>query len=279
MILLIGSEGQLGTTLKRILKDGAIALTLNEADVTKPETLEPHFKKFNFDVVINCAAYTAVDKAEDEKELSYAVNAQGVLNLAKLCENYHKTLIHISTDYVFSGESSLPLMEEAPTSPISVYGETKLQGEEFLAETKCDYFIVRTSWLYSKDHPSFLKTMLSLGASKKEINVVNDQIGSPTWVDDLAHFLVTLADKKNKLSSRQIFHFSNEGQCSWYEFASEIMKEAKLPCLVNPIPSSAYPTKARRPKFSLLSKEKIQKTFQIQVPHWKDSLKKALQNV
>lgn len=276
MILLIGSEGQLGTTLKKVLGDEAIALTLAEADITKLETLLPHFKSLKFETVINCAAYTAVDKAEDEKEIAYAINAQGTLNLASLCEQYQKTLIHISTDYVFSGESAQPLSEEAETFPQSVYGQSKLEGEKLLAQTSCKYHIVRTSWLYSKDHPSFLKTMLQLGAAKSQINVVDDQIGSPTWVFDLAFFLIELERKKDHLLSGQIFHYSNEGQCSWYEFASEIMKLATLSCQVNPIPSVAYPTKAKRPHYSLLSKAKVKKTFLIEIPHWKESLEKAL---
>ncbi len=278
MILLLGSEGQLGTSLRKKIKAEVIALNSKEADVTRIESLEPYFKNPLIKLVINCAAYTAVDKAEDQRDLCFAVNSKGPYNIAKLCEQYQKKLIHISTDYVFSGESNSPLKEDAMVNPQNVYGKSKLEGENNILNSRCEFIIIRTSWLYSRDHSSFLKTMLSLGQSKKEINVVNDQIGSPTWVEDLASFIVLLCNKMNVMSYREIFHYSNEGQCSWFEFASEIMKIKKFSCIVHPIASSEYPTKAQRPNFSLLSKDKVIKTFGIKIPDWRSSLKEALKD-
>jgi len=281
-ILVTGANGQLGNEIRIIASNYTsfdfIFTDVGELDITKFIDIQKFYSENKFEGIINCAAYTNVDKAENDTVNADNINANAVKNLAKISGQYQLPFIHISTDYVFDGESHIPYTEDAETLPQSVYGITKLKGEEF-AKNACKYFIIRTSWLYSSFGKNFVKTMLRLGTEKDEINVVYDQFGSPTYAADLAVAVLEIALQifkipENNLSG--IYHFSNEGSCSWAEFANEIMNVANLNCKINQIASEAYPTIAKRPKYSLLEKTKIKETFGIKVPFWKDSLKNCL---
>lgn len=269
-ILITGSCGQLGTELSRLLPD-AILTDVNELDITNLNAVLRFVKENDIGTIINCAAYTSVDKAEDEVELAEKINLQGPLNLAQT----GATIIHISTDYVFDGKGHRPYEPEDETNPISVYGKTKRAGEKAVLENADTAIIIRTAWLYSPYGKNFVKTMCMLGKTKEFINVVNDQIGTPTYAADLAEAIVKILPQVKK-GQKEIYHFTNEGVCSWYDFAKEIMDLCDLNCKVNPIPSSEYPTKAVRPFYSVLSKQKIKKDFNLTIPHWKESLKKCL---
>lgn len=269
-ILITGCNGQLGSELAKLLPQ-AILTDVDTLDITNQQAVSDFVKQNNIELIINCAAYTAVDKAEDNPELAAKINIDGPKNLALSGAK----IIHISTDYVFEGTNCRPYEPEDETKPVSVYGKTKLAGEqEVLNHAKCA-IIIRTAWLYSPYGGNFVKTMRKLGAEKESISVVNDQIGTPTCAADLAQAIVEIIPQMNE-SNTGVYHFSNEGVCSWYDFAHEIMALSKLDCLVKPIPSSAYPTKAKRPFYSVLSKEKIKNTFHIEIPYWKDSLVKCL---
>ena len=269
-ILITGCNGQLGSELAKLLPQ-AILTDVDTLDITNPQAVSDFVKQNNVDLIINCAAYTAVDKAEDNPELAAKINIDGPKNLALSGAK----IIHISTDYVFEGTNCRPYEPEDETKPVSVYGKTKLAGEqEVLKHAKCA-IIIRTAWLYSPYGGNFVKTMRKLGAEKESISVVNDQIGTPTCAADLAQAIVEIIPQMNE-SNKGVYHFSDEGVCSWYDFAHEIMALSKLDCLVKPIPSSAYPTKTKRPFYSVLSKEKIKNTFHIEIPYWKDSLVKCL---
>ena len=271
MFLVTGCNGQLGTALQTLLGDKAKYIDKEDLDLTNEDLVKEFFSNNNFEYVINCAAYTAVDKAETDYEQAHKVNALLPLYLAK----YAKRVVHISTDYVFSGSSHTPYTEEDPTSPISVYGKTKKQGEENTLEYADTAIIIRTAWLYSPHGNNFLKTMRKLGAERESLNVVFDQIGSPTNAYDLAEAIVK-ALPQIKSGEKEIFHFSNEGVCSWYDFASEIMEQSSLKCKIYPIESKDYPTPAHRPHYSVLNKKKIKQRFNIEIPHWKEGLKKCL---
>ena len=269
-ILITGSCGQLGTELSHLLPD-AILTDVNDLDITDLNAVLHFVKENDIGTIINCAAYTAVDKAEDEVELAEKINVLGPLNLAQT----GATIIHISTDYVFDGKGYRPYEPEDETNPMSVYGKTKRAGEKAVLENADTAIIIRTAWLYSPYGKNFVKTMRMLGEIKESINVVNDQIGTPTCAADLAEAIVKILPQVKK-GQKEIYHFTNEGVCSWYDFAKEIMDLCDLNCNVNPIPSSEYPTKAVRPFYSVLSKQKIKKDFNLTIPHWKESLKKCL---
>ncbi len=271
MFLVTGCNGQLGTALQSLLKDKAVYIDREELDLTNKEAVEEYFKKNSFDMVINCAAYTAVDKAETDEQSAYNVNALAPLYLAK----YAKRIIHISTDYVFNGKNHKPYNEEDPTDPLSVYGRTKREGELNVLNNADTAIIIRTAWLYSPHGGNFVKTMRKLGAEKDRLNVVFDQIGTPTNAYDLAKAIVDILPQI-KPNEKEIFHFTNEGVCSWYDFAKEIMDQSKLSCVVYPIESKDYPTAAARPFYSVLNKTKIKKRFNISIPHWKEGLTKCL---
>ncbi|RLD51393.1 MAG: dTDP-4-dehydrorhamnose reductase [Bacteroidetes bacterium] len=281
-ILVTGANGQLGNEIRMIVSNylnfDFIFTDIDELDITKFSDIQNFYSDNKFDYIINCAAYTNVDKAENDTINAQNINANAVKNLAEISCQYQLPLIHISTDYVFDGESNIQYTEDAETHPQSVYGITKLKGEEF-AKNAYRYFIIRTSWLYSSFGQNFVKTMLRLGKEEDEINVVYDQIGSPTYAADLAVTVLEIALKTFNTSEKNlsgVYHFSNEGSCSWSEFASEIMTVSKLNCKVNPVLSESYPTIAKRPKYSLLDKSKIKETFGIKIPFWKDSLKNCL---
>ena len=258
-ILVTGCNGQLGNELKRLLCD-AVFTSIDTLDITDEEAVINFVKENNINTIINCAAYTAVDKAEDDVDLAQKVNERGPQNLAKTgCK-----IIHISTDYVFNGKNCKPYTPDDETNPISVYGKTKLAGETAVVELAREYAIIRTSWLYSPFGNNFVKTIRRLGEDKETINVVFDQTGTPTYARDLADAIVKIIPQLNKTNSG-IYHFSNEGTCSWYDFAVEIMKLSNLNCRVLPISSADYPTKAARPFYSVLDKSKIKKTFNISI--------------
>jgi len=279
-ILIIGAAGQLGQCLKAVADQRGIALILpaeQDANILKPDLLAALFEKEQPTHVINCAAYTAVDKAEDELDLAQAINATGAGNLASACKQVGATLVHISTDFVFAGDAVKLLKEEDLAEPISVYGQTKLDGELAIAAVLKEFFILRTSWLYSEFANNFVKTMLKLGAERDELGIIADQVGSPTYAIDLANtiFDIILSGK----TDYGTYHYSNEGVISWYDFAMAIFQISGTTVKVNPIPGSAYPTKAKRPPFSVMDKAKIKSTFGIAIPYWRQSLEKCIERL
>ncbi|PTN02871.1 dTDP-4-dehydrorhamnose reductase [Mangrovibacterium marinum] len=283
-ILITGSNGQLGTEIKKLVTqypDWQFSFAdLPELDITNQEQLEGRIQSDKITAIINCAAYTAVDKAESDIETAEAVNATGPAILAQLAAKHQLLFIHISTDFVFDGKSCLPYTEDQPTNPICVYGSTKLKGEQLVLEYNPQAVIIRTSWLYSAHGNNFVKTMQRLGADREQLTVIFDQIGTPTWAADLAQTcLQVLADPETGKSKTGIYHFSNEGIASWYDFALEIMQQSGLQCRVLPIETKDYPTPAKRPAFSVMNKAKIKQTFGITIPHWKESLEKCIEEL
>ena len=274
MYLVTGASGQLGTELRQLLNDSALYVDRDELDISSERAVKNFFKNKSFDCIINCAAYTAVDKAEDEPVLADAVNHLGAKWLAK----YGQTIIHISTDYVFDGTHSQPYSEDDLTHPVSVYGQTKLKGEQAVLNEAETAIIIRTAWLYSAGGNNFLNTMLRLGNERDYLNVVSDQVGTPTWAGDLAKAIVQILPQIQK-SQKSVYHFSNEGVCSWYDFAHAIMKLAGFSCEVKPIESKDYPTKATRPFYSVLNKQKIKNDFKLNIPYWRDTLIDVLNNM
>jgi len=271
MFLVTGCNGQLGTALQSLLKDKAAYIDRDELDLTDEIAVKAYFEKHSFDFIINCAAYTAVDKAEGDIETAHKVNALAPLYLAK----YGKNIIHISTDYVFDGTNHRPYTEEDTPNPLSVYGKTKRDGELNVLNNAATAIIIRTAWLYSPHGSNFVKTMRKLGAERETLNVVFDQTGTPTNAYDLAEAIVAILPQIKK-DEKEIYHFTDEGVCSWYDFAYEIMKQSKLSCKVFPIESKDYPTPAPRPNYSVLNKNKIKKRFNINIPHWTGGLEKCL---
>ncbi|MBO4294846.1 MAG: dTDP-4-dehydrorhamnose reductase [Alphaproteobacteria bacterium] len=269
-ILITGAKGQLGCELGKLLKK-ALLTDKEELDITDFSAIQKFVKDNDIQTIINCAAYTNVEAAEDDELKAYQLNVTGPENLAKTgC-----TIVHISTDYVFDGKNYKPYEPSDEAKPLSVYGKTKLKGEEAVLKNAKTAIIIRTAWLYSAHGKNFVKTMRRLGEEKKEISVVVDQIGTPTYAGDLADAIVKILPQI-KTGQKSVYHYTNEGVCSWYDFACEIMHISKLKCKVVPIFSNAYPTKAARPFYSVLSKEKIKKDFGLTVAHWKEGLKKCL---
>ena len=272
MFLVTGANGQLGNELRLLLGDKAVYVDKEELDITDSEAVKNFISGKNFSTIINCAAYTAVDKAENDEKIAQLINVDGPRNLAAT----QIPLIHISTDYVFNGHNFRPYTEDDIPSPQSVYGKTKLAGEQAVLQTADTAIIIRTAWLYSNFGNNFVKTMQRLGSERSELKVVFDQVGTPTYAADLAAAIVEIIPQI-KTGSKDIFHFSNEGVCSWYDFAVEIINLSKLSCKVLPIESKDYPTPAKRPFYSVLNKNKIKQTFNININHWKESLQKCLQ--
>lgn len=272
-LLITGANGQLGTELHNILGDQANVFYTDrlELDITDENAVKAYVDQYNIDTVINCAAYTAVDRAEDEPELANAVNNIGAGNLAK----YAKTIIHISTDYVFDGTGHIPYKPEDKTNPVSVYGATKLAGEQAVLANAQTAIIIRTAWVYSPYGGNFVKTMLRLGKEKNSLNVVADQIGSSTYARDMADAIVQILPQI-KQGTKAIYHYTNESICSRYDFAVAIMEETGLICKVNPIATSEYPTKAARPAYSVLDKKQIRTDFGITIRHWQEALRDCL---
>ena len=283
-ILLIGCNGQVGTQLQKALRpcSNLIAVARPEVELTQPETIKNLIEQWEPQIIINAAAYTAVDKAESEPELANIINAVAPKILAQEAEKLQASLIHISTDYVFDGKTNHPYQENDSTNPLSVYGETKLAAEQAIHSTCNDYIILRTAWVYGSGGKSnFVKTMLRLGAQKSELKIVTDQIGSPTWAKDIAQTIATLINKDHRESG--IYHYTNSGVASWYDFAVAIFEEAKLlgfPLKIErviPIPTSEYPTPAPRPSYSVLNCAKISSLIEFHPPHWRESLRRMLQ--
>ena len=279
-ILVTGSNGQLGSEIEAISQkynDYVFFFTdKNSLNITDETKLSEYVEINSIKVIINCAAYTAVDKAEDEKELADMINRKAVKKMAKISKEKNIKMIHISTDYVFDGRNFKPYIEEYKTNPQSIYGQTKLNGElEMQKINPYNSIIIRTSWIYSTFGNNFVKTMLRLGEEKEELGVIYDQVGTPTYARDLAISILNIIPKikNNKV---EVYNYSNEGVLSWYDFAKEIMKMAKIDCKVNPLETYQYPTPAKRPHYSILNKSKIKKDFDIIIPYWKDSLSDCL---
>ena len=284
-ILITGANGQLGCELQSLVeKDEHNLLDSNfyftdrdSLDITNKNALEKFIQTNEIDTVINCAAYTAVDKAEAEEALAYSVNRDAVRILADLSLEKRIQLIHISTDYVYDSNKNTPFNEEDETNPQSVYGKSKLAGEDEIRRINpLNAVIIRTSWVYSSFGSNFVHTMLKLGNSRKELSVVCDQMGTPTYAKDLAKTILNIVNVESEASTVTTYNYSNEGSCSWYDFAHAIFELTNIRCQVNPISTEEYPTPAKRPYYSVLDKTKIKKTFNIYIPYWRDSLKECL---
>jgi len=286
-ILVTGKNGQLGRSIQKITintkqANDFIFTGREELDLSDENNIARYFDTNDkFDIIINCVAHTAVDKAEEEQDLANQVNHIAVSQLAKIAKNQQAKLIHISTDYVFDGESDSPYTETDDTNPINVYGKTKLAGEQALKENMpTDAIIIRTSWVYSEFGNNFVKTMLRLGKERDEISVVSDQIGSPTYATDLANAILNIIQNKafKEVGQKiQTYQYSNKGRCSWYEFAKEIFKLAHINCSIKPIATDGYPTPAKRPKDTLMNKDKIIEKFGINLLNWEVSLSKCIE--
>jgi dTDP-4-dehydrorhamnose reductase len=280
VIVVTGKNGQLGSELQQLVAlfpgFDFLFTARTDLDITNEQQVENYFSAHPVNYCINAAAYTAVDKAESERELALAINEHAVANLAKACDKHGCRLIHISTDYVFDGSATAPYDEEHPVKPVNFYGETKLKGEQAALFHHPASIVIRTSWVYSSFGNNFVKTMLRLMKDRPSINVVNDQVGSPTYAADLALAILQVVQFLHQHTGYKggIYHYSNEGVISWYEFAVAIKQFSNSGCQVNPIPSSDYPTPAKRPAYSGLSKEKIKADFGVYVPGWYSSLQK-----
>lgn len=285
VVLVTGANGQLGQSIQFIANQYPnvqfIYTDYQELDITNFESCHTVFAKYKPQFCINTAAYTAVDKAESEAEKAHLINAIGPEILAKVCKEYDTILLHISTDFIFDGTSTQPYLETDIPNPQSVYGKTKLDGELAVQKNWEKHYIIRTSWVYSQFANNFMKTMLRLASERDSLSVVNDQIGTPTYAVDLAETLVTIIQSSiiHHPSSFGIYNFSNEGQCSWYDFAAAIFHQKGISIDLQPIPTSAYPTPAKRPAFSVLDKTKIKNTFNIEIKEWQTSLSECLNHV
>jgi dTDP-4-dehydrorhamnose reductase len=278
MYLIIGSGGQLSSELENLLtKEEYISLTKEELNITSKEDVLEKIKEINPNYIINCAAYTNVDKAEKDSNICKQVNVDGVENIAVASNEVNATLIHISTDYVFDGTKYTPYKESDETNPKSVYGKTKLDGEHKALSIAHTCAVLRTSWLYSNYGNNFIKTITRLAKERDELGIIYDQIGSPTYAKDLARTIINICPKVEK-NTHQVFHFSNEGVASWYDFAIEIAKLQNIECNIKPIETKDYPTTAPRPHYSVLSKSKIKNKFNIEIKHWKEALEECLEN-
>ncbi|BCN92743.1 NAD(P)-dependent oxidoreductase [Thiomicrorhabdus immobilis] len=313
-ILVTGKNGQLGQSLNQLTANYPLFtmhfVGRDELDLSSAESIQAYFANNEYDVIINCAAYTAVDKAESEPGLADQINHLAVKQLAEIAKQQDAMLIHISTDYVFNGQNFKPYSESDATDPQSVYGLTKLKGEQAIQAINPKGCIIRTSWVYSEFGNNFVKTMLRLGKEKEQLGIIFDQVGTPTYAGDLAEAILQIIDRTviarsasdvaiyeassglkmdrhttlamtegDAPTKNEVFHFSNEGVCSWYDFAKTIFEYAKIPCVVLPIESRCYPTPATRPHYSLMNKAKIKQAYNLEIPYWKDSLKKCLVNI
>lgn len=284
-MLVTGADGQLGQSIKAQLSYSQYLVTYvtqSDIDFSRAESIDAYFDKHNFDIIINCAAYTFVDKAESEPDLAEQINHFAVKQLAQIAKRDNSTLIHISTDYVFAGKQCQPYTEEDKTDPQSVYGASKLNGEMAMLTEAPKGIIIRTSWLYSGFGNNFVKTMIRLGVERDQLNVVFDQVGTPTYAGDLARAIICILDSEcfeEQTRVPEVFHFSNEGVTSWYDFAKEIFKLCSIDCSVLPIESIDYPTPAKRPNYSLLNKRKVKDIFGVKIPYWVDSLVECVNKI
>lgn len=282
-ILVTGANGQLGSEMRKL---GAVSpneyifTDVAELDITDKAAVMAFAEQTKIDVIVNCAAYTNVDKAEDDEATAELINATAVRNLAEAAKAQDATLFHVSTDYVFGAEGNTPRSEDMPTNPLGVYGTTKLHGEQAIQEVGAKAIIIRTAWLYSEFGNNFLKTMLRLTAEKESLNVVFDQVGTPTYAGDLALVIFSIIEGNIYIGNEGTYHFSNEGVCSWYDFATEIAIAAGHEgCNIQPCHSSEFPSKVTRPPYSVLDKTKIKKTFGVDIPHWRDSMLYCLERL
>ena len=281
-ILVTGSNGQLGRSIKdriHLYPDFQFIFTdIDELDITNFESINQFVAEHNPNIIINCAAYNNVDKAEEEKDKAFILNSEAVSYLAEISKENGIFLIHLSTDFIFDSNNKIALTETDIPNPQSVYAKSKLEGELQVQKFGKDAMIIRTSWLYSEYGHNFVKTILRLAKERREINVVNDQIGTPTYAGDLAVVILKILAQHKSINGVQILHFSNAGIASWYDFAKKIVEIKNLNCIVNPIPTSKFPTAAKRPGYSAMSKEKIKEVFDLEIPKWEDSLRKCLAN-
>jgi dTDP-4-dehydrorhamnose reductase len=273
-IIVFGASGQLGQCIKNVAALKGITDIVfppeSEANILDIDGLNSLFEQHKPAYAINCAAYTAVDKAEDDKELANKINNIGAANLAGQCNKHSVVLIHISTDFVFKGDVAQPLTEDDEAKPISVYGQTKLDGEKAVASILKEHFIIRTGWLYSEYANNFVKTMLKLGNERDELKIIADQVGTPTYAIDLAAFILLVINSESKAYG--IYHYSNEGVTSWFDFARAIFDISAITVKAIPIRTDEYPTRATRPSYSVMDKSKAKQTFNIEIPYWRDSL-------
>lgn len=282
-ILVTGANGQLGCEMRRlgaVSPNNYIFTDVAELDITNAAAVMYVAKHYSIDAIVNCAAYTNVDKAESDEATAELINATAVANLAAAMKEVGGTLFHISTDYVFGSEGNTPRTEDMPLNPLGVYGRTKLHGEQAVIESGCKALIFRTAWLYSEFGNNFLKTMLRLTAEKEQLNVVFDQVGTPTYAGDLALAIFSIIEAGVYEGNEGIYHFSNEGVCSWYDFAVEIAAVAgHTGCRINPCHSSEFPSPVTRPPYSVLDKTKIKNTFDIDIPHWRESMEYCIKRI
>ena len=284
-ILVTGANGQLGHEMQLAAKESEntyvftdVAEGYEKLDITNVDEVRRMVRERNIQVIVNCAAYTNVDKAEDDVVMADLLNNRAVENLAVAAKEADAVLVHVSTDYVFQGDRNVPCREDWPTHPLGVYGQTKLAGEQSLLRVGCRYLIFRTAWLYSAFGKNFVKTMQTLTATKDSLKVVFDQVGTPTYAGDLAALIYHIIEN-DQLDKQGIYHYSNEGVCSWYDFAKEICALSGNVCDIQPCHSDEFPSKVQRPHFSVLDKTKVKETFGITVPHWKDSLVKCIEEL
>ena len=282
-ILVTGANGQLGMEM-RIL--GAVApneyifTDIDELDITDSDAVAAFVEQNGIQIIVNCAAYTNVDRAEEDEPTAERINAEAVRNLAEAMKKVDGTLFHISTDYVFGGEGNTPRTEEMPLDPLGAYGRTNLHGEQAIAELGCKAIIIRTAWLYSEFGKNFLLTMLRLTKEKPAINVVFDQVGTPTYAGDLALTIFSIIEGDMYAGNEGVYHFSNEGVCSWYDFAQEIVTAmGHRECKISPCHSDEFPSKVKRPAYSVLDKSKIKRTFGVEIPHWRESMYYCLKRI
>lgn len=280
-ILVTGANGQLGREIQALASEfpnlTLIPVDRSVLDISDAKAIVRFFEDTELDYCINCAAYTAVDKAEQERDLAFAINAQGAANLAKACVAKGVQLLHFSSDYVYHNQENRPLLETDATTPQGVYAQSKLEGDVQVLAENSDALVFRTSWVYSSFGHNFVKTMLRLGAERGALRVVCDQIGAPTYARDLARMSLLLIQSGKAKEQAGIFNYSNEGVCSWYDFAQAIFEISGVKCTVNAIPSSAYPTPAARPHYSVLDKGKFKTAFELDVPYWRESLRGCLE--
>lgn len=279
-ILVTGANGQLGNEMRRLAEKTTsnryIFTDIAELDITNLQAVRHCMSENQVTIVVNCAAYTNVDKAEDDFETADLINRKAVENLAIACKETEAVLIHVSTDYVFQGDRNLPCREDEPTNPLGVYGRTKLAGEQAIEQIGGKYLIFRTAWLYSSFGNNFVKTMRRLTSEREQLSVVFDQVGTPTYAGDLAMLIWHIIEEEKYKQQQGVYHFSNEGVCSWYDFAKEIATLSRNVCDIRPCHSDEFPSKVKRPAFSVLDKTKVKKDFGYVVPYWKDSLIKCI---
>ena len=282
-ILVTGANGQLGCEMRRlgaVSPNNYIFTDVAELDITDSEAVMSVVRECSIEAIVNCAAYTNVDKAESDEAMAELINATAVGNLACAMKEVGGTLFHVSTDYVFGREGNTPRTEDMPLEPLGVYGRTKLHGEEAIAQSGCKALVFRTAWLYSEYGNNFLKTMMRLTAEKEQLNVVFDQVGTPTYAGDLALAIFSIIEAGVYEGNEGIYHFSNEGVCSWYDFAVEIAAVAgNTACWINPCHSSEFPSPVTRPPYSVLDKTKIKETFDIDIPHWRESMEYCIKRI